>query len=109
RATHFHSGIDIRRNNRTGYPVLASKSGYISRITTGPAGYGNIIYIKHPDDHTALYAHLDKFKGELGAHILQEQYKRKTSAVALYFEPHQFKVKQGDTIALSGNTGSSGG
>lgn len=109
RNTHFHSGIDIRTNNVIGFPVVASKSGYISRITTGPAGYGNIIYITHPDQHTTLYAHLDKFKGALAQHILEEQYKRKTSAVDLYFTANQFTVKQGDTIALSGNSGSSGG
>jgi hypothetical protein len=109
RSTHFHSGIDIRTNNMIGFPVLASKSGYISRATTGPAGYGNIIYITHPDKHTTLYAHLDKFKGALAQYVLREQYKAKTSAVDLYFEPNQFKVKQGDTIALSGNSGSSSG
>src|SRR4051812_14217418 len=45
RSTHFHSGIDIRTNNQIGFPVLASKSGYISRVTVSPSGYGNIIYI----------------------------------------------------------------
>jgi hypothetical protein len=109
RSTHFHSGIDIRTNNMIGFPVLASKSGYISRITTGPSGYGNIIYITHPDKHTTLYAHLDKFRGALAQHVLREQYKAKTGAINLYFEPNQFKVKQGDTIALSGNSGGSSG
>lgn len=109
RSTHFHSGIDIRTNNMIGFPVLASKSGYISRITTGPSGYGNIIYITHPDKHTTLYAHLDKFKGALAQHVLREQYKAKTGAIDLNFEPGQFKVKQGDTIALSGNSGGSSG
>ncbi|HYG20439.1 MAG TPA: M23 family metallopeptidase [Ohtaekwangia sp.] len=110
RTTHFHSGIDIRTNNMTGFPVLASKSGYISRITMGPSGYGNIIYITHPEDgNTTLYAHLDQFKGRLADYVLQEQYRRKTSAIDLYFQEDQFVVKQGDTIALSGNSGSSGG
>jgi hypothetical protein len=89
--------------------VLASKSGYISRITTGPAGYGNIIYITHPDKHTTLYAHLDKFKGALAHHVLREQYNARTGSIDLYFEPNQFRVKQGDTIGLSGNTGGSSG
>jgi murein DD-endopeptidase MepM/ murein hydrolase activator NlpD len=63
RTTHFHSGIDIRTNNIIGLPVLASKSGYISRITVSPSGYGNVLYIKHPDGYTTLYAHLDNSKG----------------------------------------------
>lgn len=109
RSTHFHSGIDIRTDNIIGLPVLASKSGYISRITVSPSGYGNVLYIKHADGYTTLYAHLDKFKGALADYILQEQYRRKTANVDLYFRNNQFVVKRGDTVALSGNSGSSAG
>jgi hypothetical protein len=109
RSTHFHSGIDIRTNNMIGFPVRASKSGYISRVTMEPSGYGNIIYITHPDGNTTLYAHLDKFKGAVAQHVLQEQYKLKTGQIDLYFTENQFSVKQGDTIALSGNSGGSTG
>jgi len=109
RMTHFHSGIDIRTNNMIGSPVLASKSGYISRISSFSSSYGNVIYIRHPDGNTTLYAHLDKFLGPWGEHILNEQYRRKVNEIDLFLLPDQFKVKQGETIALSGNTGSSGG
>lgn len=109
RSTHFHSGIDIRTNNMIGYPVLASKSGYISRITMTGSGYGNVIYIAHPDGNTTLYAHLDKFLGPLADYVLQEQYRRKTNEIDLFFRQDQFIVRQADTIALSGNTGSSSG
>ncbi|HEY0654678.1 MAG TPA: M23 family metallopeptidase, partial [Chryseosolibacter sp.] len=109
RTTHFHSGIDIRTDNIIGLPVLASKSGYISRVTVSPSGYGNVLYITHPNGHTTLYAHLDKFTGELARHVLREQYERKTANVDLFFQPNQFKVSRGDTVALSGNSGSSGG
>lgn len=109
RSTHFHSGIDIRTNNMIGLPVLASKSGYISRISVTPGGYGNVIYITHPDGNTTLYAHLDKFLGKLGQHVLSEHYNKKASELDLFFEEGQFPVRQGDTIALSGNTGSSSG
>src|SRR5690349_18449406 len=92
RSTHFHSGIDIRTGNIIGLPVLASKSGYISRITITPGGYGNVLYITHPDGNTTLYAHLDKFSGALGEYILKEQYRRKTHEIDLYFRQEQFKV-----------------
>jgi hypothetical protein len=109
RTTHFHSGIDIRTNNMIGMPVRASKSGYISRISSSGTGYGNVIYITHPDGNTTLYAHLDKFNDPIGRHVLEEQYRLKSGEIDLYFEPNQFVVSRGDTIGLSGNTGSSGG
>lgn len=109
RSTHFHSGLDIRTNNVIGLPVLASKSGYISRVSVGPTGYGNVIYIKHPDGYTTIYAHLDKFLGPLGDYVLKEHYRKKSHTINLYFKPGQFPVHRGDTIALSGNSGSSGG
>jgi murein DD-endopeptidase MepM/ murein hydrolase activator NlpD len=109
RTTHFHSGIDIRTNNVIGMPVRASKSGYISRITSSGVGYGNVIYITHPDGNTTLYAHLDKFKGPVAKHILKEQYRLKSGEIDLYFNPNEFTIVRGDTIGLSGNSGSSGG
>lgn len=109
RNTHFHSGIDIRTNNEIGWPVLASKSGYISRAGVSGSGYGNVLYVTHPDGTTTLYGHLDKFNGAAGAYILNERYRRKTSSIDLFFRNGQFTVKQGDTIAFAGNTGSSGG
>lgn len=109
RNTHFHSGLDIRTNNVIGLPVLASKSGYISRISVGPTGYGNVVYITHPDGYTTIYAHLDRFKGTLADHILKEHYRLRSANINLYFKPNQFPVTRGDTIAYSGNSGSSGG
>jgi len=109
RSTHFHSGIDIRTDNRIGYAVLASKSGYISRVTVSGTGYGNVMYVTHADGNTTLYAHLDKFLGAVGTHVLQEQYQKRLNEIDLFFQPDQFVVRQGDTIALSGNTGSSSG
>jgi Peptidase family M23 len=109
RSTHFHSGIDIRTNNEIGWPVLAAKSGYISRAGVSPVGYGNVLYVTHPDGNTTVYGHLDKFKGAVGDYVLKERYRRKQSSIDLEFSASIFPVKQGDTIAYAGNTGSSGG
>ncbi|HEU5290085.1 MAG TPA: M23 family metallopeptidase [Cyclobacteriaceae bacterium] len=109
RNTHFHTGIDIRTNNEIGWPVLASKSGYISRAAVTPSGFGNVLYVTHPDGTTTLYGHLDRFNGAIEKHILNTRYTKKASDVDLNFQEGQFNVKQGDTIAFAGNTGSSGG
>ncbi|GCC49972.1 M23 family peptidase [Chryseotalea sanaruensis] len=109
RSNHFHTGIDIRTNNQVGLAVLATQSGYISRAAMSAGGYGNVLYVRHPDGNTSVYAHLDSFSGGVGQYVLQEQYRRKTFDIDLYFRQNQFPVKKGDTIALSGNTGSSSG
>ncbi|QOI97999.1 MAG: M23 family metallopeptidase [Flammeovirgaceae bacterium] len=109
RSTHFHTGIDIRTLNEIGWPVRAANQGYISRITISPSGFGLVMYVKHPDGYTTVYGHLDKFKKEVDEYVRRERYRRKTSSIDLYFRKDQFKVNRGDTIAFSGNTGSSAG
>lgn len=109
RASHFHGGIDIRTNNRIGIPVLSTREGYVSRAQISAFGYGNALYVTHPDGKVSVYGHLEKITGKLGAAIKREQYRRKTFEIALQFNPNEYPVERGDTIALSGNTGSSQG
>lgn len=109
RSSHFHGGIDIRTNNRIGIPVLATMDGYVSKAQVSTSGYGTVLYLTHPDGRVSVYGHLDKITGKLGTFVKREQYKRKTFEVAFSFDKNEFRVKRGDTIALSGNTGSSQG
>src|ERR1041385_1487560 len=109
RNTHFHAGLDIRTNNSIGMPVRATQRGYISYVSISAYGYGNAIFITHPDGNMSVYAHLDQFKGKIADYILKKQYEQKSFEMALELKPNQFPIAQGDTIALSGNTGGSGG
>ena len=45
--------------------LYAIESGYISRISINPTGYGKAIYLKLEDGNTVVYAHLDHFMPEL--------------------------------------------
>jgi hypothetical protein len=56
-----------------------------------------------------VYAHLEKFHKKLNDYVKRQQYNLEEFSVDLNFSKDQFPVKQGDTIAISGNTGSSGG
>ena len=109
RANHFHAGLDIRTGGREGLPVHAAADGYVSRIAVFTGGYGNVIFIKHPNGLTTVYGHLKTLNDTLGVYLRTQQYQQKTFEIDLRFQPGQFPVAKGDTIALSGNTGGSGG
>lgn len=109
RANHFHAGLDIRTGGREGLPVHAAADGYVSRIAVFTGGYGNVIFLKHPNGTTTVYGHLSVLNDTLGTYLKQAQYQKQTFEIDLRPGPNQFPVKKGDVIALSGNTGGSGG
>jgi hypothetical protein len=109
RANHWHMGLDIRTQQRVNLPVYAAADGYIARIKVEPGGFGQAIYINHPNGYTTLYAHLNQFFPALQQYIKEQQYQQETWAIELAFSPGQFPVSKGDFIALSGSTGGSAG
>lgn len=109
RPGHFHEGLDIRTRGVIGYRVYAAADGYISRIKRHSTGFGNVIYITHPNGYTTVYAHLHSFIPEVEAYVKQKQYEKESWAVDLFPTPDKFPVTRGQKIALSGMTGSAGG
>ncbi len=109
RTSHFHSGLDYRTQGRTGLPVLAVKDGYISRIGISPTGYGNALYMNHPDGTTSVYGHLERFQPKLQEYVKDIQYDRESFPVNITLTSGEFHFKKGEIIAWSGNSGSSGG
>lgn len=105
RGSHFHSGLDIRTNERTGYAVIAPADGYVSRIKIQAYGGGKNLYITHPNGYTTVYMHLDSYSGKIGEFVKSYQYRNKCYTFDYYFKTPQIYVKQGDTIAISGETG----
>ncbi len=79
----FHNGIDFEAN--IGTAVHATADGVVE--SAGPrAGYGNCVILDHAFGYRSLFGHLSK----------------------VLVKPGQ-KVKRGEVIALSGNTGRSTG
>ena len=109
RADHFHSGIDIRTQGTIGKKVYAVEDGYVSRIKVQTGGYGKSVYINHISGYTSVYAHLDAYNDEIDAYLKSIQYKKKSYTVDIYPENDALPVLKGEFIALSGNSGSSGG
>ncbi len=109
RADHFHSGLDLFTNHRTGYRVLAVAEGYVSRIKVQSGGYGNALYITHPNGYVSVYGHLQKYTGAIAEYLLAAQYAAKTFELDIYPGPGLLKVQQGEQVAFSGDSGFSGG
>ncbi len=82
-ASTYHKGVDWAVPRGTA--IYASSGGTVSKAGWG-SGYGYVVYIKHPDGRETRYAHLNKVLVSAGQ-----------------------TVKQGQKIALSGNTGRSTG
>ena len=66
RPNHFHGGVDIKTEGRIGLPVLAAADGYVCRLKASAYGYGNVVYIQHPNGLVTVYGHLDQFGPKLG-------------------------------------------
>lgn len=82
-ASTYHKGVDWAI--ATGTKVVASSGGTVTKAGWASSG-GYVVYIKHPDGRETRYKHLSKVLVKVGQ-----------------------TVKQGETIARSGNTGVSTG
>lgn len=82
-ASTYHKGVDWAVP--TGTSVYASCGGTVAKAGWG-SGYGYVVYINHEDGRQTRYGHLSKVLVKTGQ-----------------------TVKQGERIALSGNTGVSTG
>ncbi|MDX1701686.1 MAG: M23 family metallopeptidase, partial [Melioribacteraceae bacterium] len=79
KSRRMHHGLDFLCN--TGAQVIAPGDGTITYVGRH-GGYGKVIRINHGFGYETIYAHLSKYKVKKGQ-----------------------KVKRGDLIAISGNTG----
>jgi hypothetical protein len=109
RANHWHMGLDIRTQQKVNLPVFAAADGYVSRIVVEPGGFGQAIYIDHPNGYTTLYAHLNAFFPALADYVKKQQYAKQSWNIDIPIPANLFPVKKGTFIARSGSTGGSEG
>lgn len=109
RSNHFHSGLDLTTNGKSGWPVFAADTGFVSRIAVSPTGFGKAVYVDHPVGYTTVYAHLDRFPPRIDSLITALQYKNESFSVQHYFDEGEILVNRGELIGFTGNSGSSGG
>ncbi len=109
RSNHFHSGLDIKTQQKEGFPIYAPADGYVKRIKVAHYGYGKALYIQHPNGFSTVYAHLQNYAGAIRNYVKDNQYKKETYEIELFPDETMLRVSKGDVIGYSGNSGSSGG
>jgi hypothetical protein len=109
RTNHFHAGLDIKTQQKEGQVIRSVADGYVSRIKISPVGYGYALYITHPNGYTSVYGHLKKYAPAIDAYAKTKQYEQQLFGIDLYLQPNELPVTQGELVAYSGNSGSSGG
>ena len=109
RPHHFHGGIDIKTDGVEGKAIYSIGDGYVSRVTVGKFGFGNAVYVTHPEGYTSVYCHLKSFSPRIKAAMRRWQYAHQTCEGDAQLSPMDCPVSQGQLIALSGNTGHSTG
>ena len=110
RPNHFHAGIDIKADGgKVGQPLFAAADGYISRIKISSGGYGNVLYMTHPNGYTTVYAHMHKFEKSLADYVKQMQYEKQKFEIELFPTADKFAFKKGEVIGKLGTSGRSFG
>jgi murein DD-endopeptidase MepM/ murein hydrolase activator NlpD len=109
RPNHFHMGLDLFTLRKENLPIYAAAEGYISRVKIEAGGFGNAIYIAHPNGTSTLYAHMNDFFPALQQYVKEQQYRSESWAQDLEIPAGLFPVKKGQVIGMSGNTGGSQG
>lgn len=107
RSNHFHGGVDLR--GPVGTPIYSIGDGYVQRISIQAGGFGQALYIAHPEGYTSVYGHLDSFSDSLLAYVRANQYARESFDIDLRPDPSRFPVRRGDLVAYVGNRGASQG
>lgn len=109
RTSHFHSGVDLKTKGKVGVSVRASDDAYVSRILVSKDGYGNAVYLTHPNGLLTVYGHLSSFNKKISAYVKKKQYQQESWFINVYLPKGLITVKRGEIIAQSGNSGSSFG
>ncbi|PWB74203.1 hypothetical protein C3F09_04245 [candidate division GN15 bacterium] len=105
RTGRFHAGLDLRTGGVPGAQVLSPVDGYVWQVKMSYTGYGKGLYLKGNDGYVYVFGHLQRFAEKLDRRVKLEQMARKRYYVEIEFPADSIRVKAGELIAFSGQTG----
>ena len=105
RQNRFHTGVDIRTGGKSGESIYSPVDGYIHRIRTSYTGYGKGLYIKGDNGYIYVFAHLKAFDAPIDSVVKHAQLAAKRYYQDLYLPKDSLRVKKGDFLGYSGQTG----
>ncbi|MFC1490400.1 M23 family metallopeptidase [Candidatus Latescibacterota bacterium] len=107
RPGRVHYGVDFKSGGVIGKKVYAIGDGYIYRAQTTPFGYGKSLYIKLDSGEIIVYGHLSKYLPKIEDIFFDLRIQEKTYDVEWWPGANEYRVKKGEVIAYSGNSGGS--
>ncbi|HWR82347.1 MAG TPA: M23 family metallopeptidase, partial [Candidatus Deferrimicrobium sp.] len=105
RPGHFHFGVDLRTGGTIGKSLYSPIDGYVMRVRTSYIGYGKSLYIRGDDSFIYVFGHLADFNGPIDQIVKTAQQATRRYAQDLELPRDSVRVKRGEFIAYSGQTG----
>ena len=81
----------------------------MSRIQVQAGGYGQALYITHPNGYTTVYGHLEKLAFSIDTFLKKKQYASESFEQNLILQPQDLPILRGQEIGIMGNRGHSAG
>ena len=72
---------------------MAAAKGFVSRIKVSAYGYGNALYITHPNGHMTVYGHLDRYMPRIQEYVMKEHYRLQSLNWIFIRHPINFQWK----------------
>lgn len=109
RNARFHAGLDLRTGGKTGKPVRAPFSGWVSRLRVTETGYGRMLELTNSQGESIRFAHLESYDDselKLESRILAVRKNRFARyPVEMAFSAGEIPVRSGQIVARSGDSG----
>ncbi len=108
RPGRFHAGLDLKTQTVNGFAARAVEDGWIVRVRATPTAYGRAVYLRGVSGRTYVYAHLSRFSDRLRDLVDRERARTGTYRTRLHFKANELKVRQGEVLGLTGESGTGG-